>query len=429
MIKKNLILIIATLLYASTAEAFFPINYFRPWDVENVVKPYRSKGAWLDVACLSEFGLSTVGRTSCEVLCEPSKDGQEVNVLHVWQDEQDGLAMLKGFNPSSAIGALGQQLNIDDDNGIRGHFKFCGDLDIKSNVIFSSRFYLKHNFIAGIYIPFVSLSLTTTYQDLTQMVTEEDFLTKSLLTNNFAANVFELGNGLDINGWDRKGLGDIAALIEWSKNFPQAKPLLKNVNTHIRGGLTIPTGKAADPDQIMSIPLGNDGAFGLLFGAGLDLSLMRFINLGVDVEFLFLFSNERIRRVKTDQSQTELLLLEKTLALKDFGLTQRFNVYAELFKMFDRLTFRFTYQFWKHDDDRVTIACSNEFSSIPANTAVSLEEWTMHHFIYNLSYDCEQEVGEDARVRPYFSLFYKQRINGKNSFMANTMGFLASFTF
>ncbi len=407
--------------------AMFPINYFRAWDL-NVVKPYHANGALLDFACTPEFGLSTKGKTACDQPCLHPKYGHDVNVLQLYQPEQDALAMLKGFSSSSAIGTLAQELNVDDDNGVRGHISFCGDLDIKCNAIFSSRFYLNHNFIVSVMVPVVALKMSTKFTDLTPMVTEEDFLTHSLLTDNFAANVKSLGDGLDINGWERTGLGDIAALIEWNKDFPQAKPLLKNVATHVRMGMSFPTGKGINPDQIMSVPLGNDGAFGVLFDAGLDLSLVTYVNLGVEVEFLFLFGNTRERRIKTDTSQTDLILLAKTCVYKDFGLTQFFNVYAEIYKLWNRFTFRFTYQFWKHDDDKLTVV-NNDFSSIPANTAKSLEEWTIHQFIYNLSYDFDYDVSDKSPVLPYVALFYKQPINGKNALLAKTIGFIASITY
>lgn len=428
MIQKSLrtFIFLTCLVMMPYVRAMFPINFFRPWD-ENVVRPYRARGAWLDVTVTPEFGLKTIGRTSCDVSCLPPKDGPEVNVLHIYQPEQDALAMLKGFNPNSTIGMLAQQLNVDDDNGVRGHFNFCGDLDIKNNTIFSTRFFFPHDFIIGLYIPVVSLKLTTKYTDLTQAITQEDILTQELLTDNFAQNILDLG-GPNIKGWEKTGIGDIAAMVDWARNFPQSRPLLKNVRARVRGGMSFPTGPGIDPDEIFSIPLGLDKAFGLIFGAGLDISLTWYFKLGVDVEFLYLFNNTRVRRIKTDPDQTDLILLAKTNALKDFGLVQRFNLYGELFKLSERFTFRFTYQFWKQDDNHLAV-CGNTYSSIPANTAKSLEEWTMHNFIYNLSYDFDKDLYEKSPVMPYLALFYKQPINGKNAVLAHTMGFIASISY
>src|SRR5207247_2602624 len=106
------------------------------------------------------------------------------------------------------------------------------------------------------------------------------------LTNNLATNVFRLGSDLNINSWTRTGIGDLSAVLYWSHDFPQQKPLLKNVRTNVRVGPTFPTGKKTNPDQILSIPFGNDGAFGIVFGAGLDARMGRHLTVGVDVEFL-----------------------------------------------------------------------------------------------------------------------------------------------
>jgi hypothetical protein len=421
--KIHFLLLLYVLSFGGRASAtIFPLNIFQPYD-PNVYKSYRGMNVTTDFNVAPEFGLSSHGYPAECV----SKDETTVNVLRLWQEKQNALAMLKGFAPNSEIGSLAQQLNVDFDNGIRGHICFTGDLDVKYNVSLSNRWYLPENFILGFYLPVTSLKLCSNFKDLTQEITAEDFLTKSLLTDNLAANIERLGCGYRIGSWETTGIGDFSVILDWAKAFPQDKPLLKNVRTRARFGLSFPTGKQQDPDEIMSIPLGNDGALGLVFGFGLDLRLIPILQCGVDVEFLQLFSDVRERRIKTDVTQTDLLLLAKADAIKDFGFTHHFNLYLEFFRFAGGLSAGLTYQFWKHEDDKLAVL-GNKYSNDVANSAKSLEEWTMHNLIYKVSYDFDHGQGGMASS-PYLAFFYKQPINGKNAIMASTAGFVASLSF
>jgi hypothetical protein len=427
MIQVRYILFFILFIMAGQLQAtIFPLNIFQPYD-PNVYKPYRGKGVTFDFNVTPEFGVKTKGRSSCPQPCDPPETGNWVDVMRIWQGQQNALAMLKGFNPGSEIGSLAQQLNVDDDNGIRGHICFCGDLDVRANVSLAGRWYFLDDFVLGGYLPVTSLKLCSSFKDQTQMLTSDDFLTKQLLTDNLAANVKRLGNGLTIKGWEKTGIGDFSVILDWYKFFPQARPLLKGVRTKARIGLSFPTAEHADVNDIMPIPLGNDGALGFIFGAGLDLRFLPNLQAGVEVEFLHLFSEVSERRIKTDRAQTDLLLLAKADVLKKFGFTHHFNLYVELFKFVRGLSASVTYQFWKHEDDRVAVL-GNNFSTEVANSAVSLEEWTMHNLIFKVSYDFDQET-ENAVCSPYLALFYKIGVNGKNALLANTVGFTATASF
>ena len=55
--------------------------------------------------------------------------------------------------------------------------------------------------------------------------------------------------GLDISSWSKTGIGDLSLMVEWLRDFPQPKPLLKNVRLNLRGGISIPTGVKKDEDK------------------------------------------------------------------------------------------------------------------------------------------------------------------------------------
>lgn len=423
MIINKKIAIIASLLCSGNAYGIFPLNTWQADDI-NLWRPSWPKGSHVDINVASEFGLKTVGFSACDQPCGPGKYLSKVNVFKVWEPEQNSLAMLEGFPPHSTIGQLAQELDASNENGLRGRFDVCGDLDVIQHTVIATRFRLHHHVTFGLFFPFTTLKAHAKFTDLTPDTTSLDMLTKELLTDNFAENVCKLGC-LNLAPWSRTGAGDLAALLTWERWFPQHRPILKNVGTSLRVGMNIPTGAKADINDLLAIPFGNE-SFGFILGAGLKLQLTSLMRFGVDVEFLDLINDNRDARIKTALRQTDLLFLATANVLKDYGFTHRFNVFWEFFKA--GFSASFTYQYWKHDDDRITLFC-NKFSSEIANTARSLDEWTMHQFIYRLSYDCSKLDCANKFGNPYVAFFYKQPINGKNSFMAHTVGLISSWAF
>lgn len=353
------------------------------------------------------------------------EDGRVPSVLNIYQCEQDALEMLDGFCDTSVIGQKRIQLDAQDD-GVRGHFKVCGDFHLKLAATFNARFFFADDWALGIYLPFYSMALNNVaWLDQTRNVTDADIRVHEFLTDNFFANVKSLGKCLELGDWNRSGLGDLTVFAEWFHDFQQYKPLLKNVRLNWRVGLLFPTGKRTDEDKIMAIPFGYDGAFGIPFGVGLDINLAHYLNVGLDVQLTHIFGNTRSRRIRTAFTQTELLLLEKVQAYKEFGLTQKFNLYAETtFRGFSGLL---AYQYMKHGDDtlRPTVDCYN-FQVI--NSAEHLQEWTIHQMITNFNYDFGY-LYEDARVRPQVALFARLPFNGKRAITVSTVGAMISFDF
>jgi len=247
---------------------------------------------------------------------------------------------------------------------------------------------------------------------------------RNYLTDNLFSNVCALGKGLSLGSWKRSGPGDLAILLEWLENFRQTKPFLKNVRVRAFAGFTAPTGKYADEDKIFALPFGGDGSFGFLFGAGLDLSFRTYLRAGLDVELLQLGGRTKCRRIKTNEQQTELLLLEKVNAFREYGFSQRFTLYAQGCNFLGGLEATIGYQFFKHGDDCLTLR-GLQYSEEVANTAKSLEEWTMHNLAFKLSYNFSDEY----RVHPYLSAFIKVPFNGILSAQVKTAGFILGIDF
>lgn len=344
------------------------------------------------------------------------------NALRIWQPEQDALAMLNGFDPLSAIGMKRIQVDATDD-GVRGFFIPSGKLALRWATTLSTNLRFYDDWTLRFYAPFYATELSDVcWVDQTLSNNPEDLRVKEYLTNDFFAQVKQLGD-LDLGPWKRAGLGDMTLSLEWDHHFPQAKPFLKNVHLNFRGALTIPTGKREDIDKIEAFAFGNDGAWGISCALGLDLFLSKYLRAGLDVQLMHIFGNTTMRRIKTDVNQTDLLLLEKCMVYKDFGLDQQFSMYVEACSCYN-VSARVAYQFFKHGEDTYSLV-GNAFSNPIINTAERLQDFTIHHIITTLSYAYDKYKA----CQPRIELFARIPVKGKRSVASTTIGSIISVDF
>ncbi|MDR3549916.1 MAG: hypothetical protein P4L31_00750 [Candidatus Babeliales bacterium] len=394
------------------------MNLLMPYDT--LIRPQFRFDRTYHLEVYGEHGFNAKGFNECN---------NRVNVLQIWNRDQDALKMLQGFPSTSQIGQLAIDLRADgaDDDGVRGHYNVCGDLSFNA-VSFDGRYHFLHNWWITGYLPVYNMSLKdVSWQNQTLDVSSGDQSVREKLTDDFFCNVKRLGSGLELGDWNRTGLGDITVMIEWMEDFWQAKPLLKKVRTNWRLGFNLPTGLKIDEDKIFTIPFGYDGAFGVIFGFGLDLDWGQYVKVGGDVQLHHRFGNTRCRRIKTDFAQTELLLLQKTDAYIDFGMIQRFNLYAQAYN-WHGLALKFGYQFYKRGDNIISLS-SECFSTNIANSAESLQEFTLHQAILTGVYDFSPQLSADSRVKPSLELYARLPFNGQRVALSNTFGAVLAFDF
>lgn len=411
MIKRFIFFNFITFLCLIAANNLFGMNIIKPYDV--FLRPDIKEGKRFQIFAWTDAGLDARGFNSYN---------DKVNVLQIWNNDQNAIAMLNGSNPESTIGEL--RTSLGDDDGCRGHFCVNGELKPVGTTI-AARYILPYNISLGLYFPVYSMKLDkVTWNDLTPVT---DVIMREDLTNNFAANVKELGC-LDICGWRRTGLGDTMLVAEWQGNFKQRKPMLKKVLIDARFALSMPTGLKRDEDKLFAIPFGSDGAWGAMFGGGIDLIWIDCLRAGLDVEITHLFGHNKLRRIKTDFDQTDLLLLQKDYAYKDYGLTQQFTLHGQLFNLLGGLVVDVGYRFIKHGADTLILS-GTTFSDKVANSAEQLKECTSHQMLLRVDYDFGFHMREDAAVIPKISLFGYMPFNGKRVAVSPLFGIMATLSF
>ncbi len=394
------------------------MNLIRPYDT--LIRPAYTSGYRFQTSIFAQAGVGNKGYD-----CNACK----TNALRIWNCDQNSLAMLDGFPSTSTIGQKRIEIDANDD-GQRGHFLVAGDLKTRFSGAVGFRTFFKEDWSISAYLPFYAMELDNVcWRDQTQNVSDEDARVKSLLTDDFFRQICSLGNGLDLGGWKRTGIGDVTLLGEWSRDFPQAKPLLKNVRVNVRAGLNLPTGLRQDEDKLMAIPFGYDGALGLPFGVGLDFHFVFYMRVGFDVQLTHVFGNTRTRRVQTNDCQTDLLLLQKMDVYKDFGMTQQFNLYAQIYKLVKGCSLLFGYQFLKHGQDELSLCANPDFSSSIANGSEYLKERMIHQVVIRADYDIGAHFSNDSRIYPRISLYARLPFAGKRAVVSSGIGLTVSLDF
>jgi len=421
---KRAALVAITLLVNKVCVSYAPTNFHKPYDVN-----FRM-AEWKDTRF--RFGTSVEYGTTSK--CR-DWDENKTNVLRLYNKSESALTMLMGAERGSQIHNLANVLlpafAPATDDGRRGRFLLNGEFE-GLDVNFSGKYRLPIEKIPGnfdfyLYVPLRYMRLgNVTWHDQTQDVLVADRDVKRYLTNDIQGVAHELG-GLDLGSWNKTGLGDIIFMLGWYLDFRQIKEHLKNVRITTRVGLTIPSASEKDEDKVFSLPLGNDGAWGVPFTAGIDLDFVHKVKAGLEFEAFVLFDQTRERRLKTDVNQTDFLLLHKGRATKSFGATWKFNLFVKVYNFLRGLSAKVAYQFLKHDDDRLT-AQDNDFSYNIINSAQSLEEWGAQNFVFQVNYDFFKEC-RNSWFKPQISFFYKLPITGKRVINPHTFGGQIAFNF
>ncbi len=428
---KAAFLLVLGLGNVSVIFAYAPVNFNKPFDVNYrtnlwFVRGEKDNFKKFKVGDIVEYGSTKRSYNSA---------GDKVDLLSFYHDTQSSLAMARGARAGSDIDLLAQDL-VDpiihaSDSRVLGRFKIDGEYE-ELAYTFLTQYNFAFETVPGkfdfsIYLPIRDMKIKDVRWTDQTADDAAGRLVKDLLTNDIHNNVAILG-GLDLGGWSKIGLGDVALMLRWYHDFEQYKRNLKNVRVTGRVGLTLPTGRKKNEDKALSLPFGNDGAVSIPFTVGLDLFFKWKLKGGLELEIIKFLDETKVRRLKTDANQTDFLLLHKGDARKSFGNSWKFNLYAEAEHFFRGLSARIAYQYGKHDDDHLHVQDHN-FNNETVNTAQTLQEWNYHNFIFQLSYDFFKETGESCLLKPQLSLFYKLPVMGRRCITAHTIGGQLTFNF
>lgn len=418
---KKILKLAILLLLSAELKAIPPINIFRPSD--RLLIPLIPLGSSFQLTLGYEGSFSTKAfQDDCDnyhkIPGTPIGDSEKCNALQIFQDQQNFLAGLKGFESTCSIGQLSQFFNINDENGLQGLFVPSGCFKVPLNLLISARYYMKYSLSLALHLQVLSMELTDVKWRRIG-INEDGNLDSNII--NFVQDI----SGLNIGGWKKTGFGDIVLQGLWIQDFPQRKRLISNVQPQFRLAINIPSGIKQDENKLLAFPFGNDGSWGIQLGGGLSLDSWYGFRVGFDAEFLFLFGNIRARRIKTECNQTDLLSLIKYPAFREFGLGQQFNVYFE--KFIYGLGFGVDYLYLKRDDDKLTVF-NDGIDNILANTAQNLQDWTAHSMVASIRTFLPYYFPGLGAAPTLFG-WLKFGFNGKRAILLNMAGINITLSF
>lgn len=395
-------------------------NLFNPYDI--LLRPRVPPGAIFTFQVGYEGSLKTRGFQADDY---EKHDGwrKRVNVLQLFQNEQNVTAAVRGIDHHDLVDDFIPFMHSHQDHGMPRCIIPRAHLKVDANVLLSAQYFVNDEISLGLYLPVYSMRLERVrWRNAQRHNFFDDMPLDEVLTK-----LEKIGNFNLRDGWRRTGVGDLAALFWWVRDYPQIKPRLKNVEVGLRLGLIFPTGKRRDEDKLLALPFGDDAGMGFLFGGTLELGVGEYVNIGIDGEFRHLFGNTRERRIRVDPAQTDLLFLTKIPVFREPGFRQHYTIYFELERFAGGLSFTGAYQHTRHGDDKFFLD-SDRFEPRIANSAENLDEWTTHDIVFKLSYDfCDDAT--QWLVFPSFSALYKHGFNGKRAILADTLTAVFSISF
>ena len=146
----------------------------------------------------------------------------------------------------------------------------------------------------------------------------------------------------------------------------------------------------------------------------------KWYSTGFDVHILPLLDKAKIRRLKTDVFQSDLLLINKGHSRKNHGLQWQTHAWLMASDFYKGLFGKLSFQFIKHHNDSL-FSKDIRFNDAIINTARNLRGWAASNLIIQVGYNLT-EVFEDTPVAPLLSVFYKLPVIGKSIIDTDTWG-------
>lgn len=285
---------------------------------------------------------------------------------------------------------------------------------------FSAEVKLVQNFARGFFmdltIPVHKYSIKNiTYTD--QTVEGE----KDAQWQAFMANITDLFAAYDYSIADTKStdIGDISVLFGYTHN-DETSEILDFMDTTIRVGFSIPTGRKQDRTQAFSLPSGYDGHVGIPASFDISLGFYEWMTFSGHIGGQFFLKTKQSYRMKTNTTQNGFVKLGLAYAEKNMGNLFSVGGSFKADHIFGGFSLLLGYSFNSQEDSTLTpLVRKDIFTSAIVNDDELLKKWSMHTFHTALEYDFAQE---GQLFNPKVSVFYNNPFSGKRIFDTKTFG-------
>ena len=259
---------------------------------------------------------------------------------------------------------------------------------------------------------------------------------QSFLDNNFNT-VLEENNLAPVNkNFNRQGIGDIELNLGWQR-FSDNFDIIKNLLLNISASLTIPTGPKEMLNQVVSIPIGYNGHFGLGAKFNALAHFSNWLGIGANIGTNIFLDKTTTMRMKTSKTQNGLITLEKGRATIHKGTLWNLGGYIKaspIGKIFLIAGYSYTTeestQLSVKDDIFLSTLLFNEAQtgSITSNkndivnSDQKLKSWNQHVLQFTMGYNAH------GKFAPHIEIFYNCPIIGERIFRTKMIGGQAGLT-
>lgn len=422
--KNSAACVASMLLYVLSALPIDNHHFYRASNFFYVYTEPRLERPWLtSYDVYVENGSTSKGRGSCDTgnCCEirGSVDLLQIFGLSNMHVLGEGVPGKDLTNPADI--ALTNLALIPASNDLFGKFAFRGDFSLTEADLFFTQNFDKGFFFQS-HVPIRKMSLTCIkYCDLTPTTPgciNADTPEWQTFLNLFDA-ILEKYN-LCIKGFTKRGVGDTTLLFGWTNSY-QDTEVLDFVDTTIRLGVLIPTGREKNENRVFDIALGYDGhtafssSFDIAFGA------LDWTTLGLHIGSLLFADKRKCIRLKTNFNQSGPVTLAKGKAVVDKGSLWDVSIYYKADHAIKGLSFLVGYTFARKRPDILKNICPTDCAPdvCVSNSDCVLRGWKMHTVHLMLEYDFTQK---HTVYGPRVGVFYNRQVGGVRVFQTHMGG-------
>jgi len=383
---------------------------------------YRATPFWTEPrferAWLTTFDVAVGHRSTCK---GRDKFGTETELLDIYGLHNMHLlgSNLCNKDLTNTEDLILHNLTLLTRNSTFGQFSFSGVFDLtETNIDILQNF--NCGFFSHLHIPVRSISIDCiTRTDLTPTTgcsPNASHPTWQAFLNSFDAILDRYD--LSIAPVKCRGIGDTSFMLGWTQNYEDTKHL-DFVDTTIRLGALIPTGRRKNEDLVFDIPPGNNKHPGAVLALDMSVGIYNWLTFGTHFHTILFGDKKRILRMKTDIEQKGFIKLSKGCATVSKGKIWDAGVYVQVDHVCYGISLLAGYTFATQYKDFITPDDTDIFSPSAANSDLSLAGWNMHTFHIMAEIDFAQD---SCTYGPRIGFFYDRHVGGRQIFQTNMIG-------
>ena len=278
----------------------------------------------------------------------------------------------------------------------------------------------KHGFFGEVVIPVRRLEVKSITH--TDQLVNEDGLGVGAKTawDIFLADITDIlaVHNVSIADTKQTGLGDVEINAGWTYNNQSSK-LFDFLDTTIKVGVSVPSGKAKDENKAFSLPAGYDKHTGIPVSFDIAIGMYEWMTCGAHVGGTFFVNKTKEMRMQTHTSQNGFVKLGLGKAERDLGNLFDVGGFLKADHIAGGFSFMVGYNYASQKATTLVAENLTDFPTATINDDEMLKSWNAHTLNFGAEYDFSKEGN---CVNPTVAVFYNRPVGGKRILLTNNVG-------